>query len=69
MAEPDQTGRVADLGAFFIMTPLYIKLSRFFPPLVTQVLMVGIYAALIVMIVNFMIPPAHFELVYLDLGR
>jgi hypothetical protein len=51
------------------MTPLYIKLSRFFPPLVTQVLMVGIYAALIVMIVNFMIPPAHFELVYLDLGR
>jgi hypothetical protein len=28
-----------------------------------------IYAALIVMIVTFLIPPGNFEVIYLDLGK
>jgi hypothetical protein len=34
----------------------------------TRLVMAAIYAALIVLIVTFLIPPGHFELVYLDLG-
>jgi hypothetical protein len=51
------------------MTPLYNSLARFLPSALTRVAMVIIYAALIVMIVTFLIPPTYFELVYLDLGR
>lgn len=51
------------------MTPLYNKLARFLPTAMTRVVMVAIYAALIVVIVMFLIPPGHFEIVYLDLGK
>jgi hypothetical protein len=51
------------------MTPLYNTLGRFLPPALTRFVMAAIYASLIVMIVTFLIPPAQFELVYLDLGR
>ena len=50
------------------MTPLYNSLSRFLPTSMTGLVMAAIYAALIVLIVTFLIPPGHFELVYLDLG-
>ncbi len=51
------------------MTPLYKILNRFLPPAMTHIAMVAIYAALIVMIVTFLIPPSNVELIYLDLGR
>ena len=51
------------------MTPLYEKLSRYLPSQVVPFAMATIYAALLVMIVTFLIPPGPFELVYLDLGR
>jgi hypothetical protein len=51
------------------MTPLYNRLSRFLTPAITRVAMVVIYAVLMVMITAVLIPPQHFELVYLDLGR
>ncbi len=51
------------------MTPLYNSLSQFLPPAMTRIAMVAIYAALIVMIVTFLIPPSKFELIYLDLGK
>jgi hypothetical protein len=51
------------------VTPLYEKLVRWLPPPLARLAMVAVYAALIVLIVTFLIPPGHFELVYLDLGR
>lgn len=51
------------------MTPLYNMLNRRLPAKLTNFVMVMIYAALIVTIVNFLVSPAAFELVYLDLGR
>ena len=51
------------------MTPLYARLSRFLPEGLAQLAMAAIYAALLVLIATFLIPPGHFELVYLDLGR
>ncbi len=51
------------------MTPLYNRLARFLSPTMTRVAMVMIYSALLVMILMFLITPAQFELVYLDLGR
>lgn len=51
------------------MTPLYQKLARWLPPPLVRLALVAVYAALIVLIVTFLIPPGHFELVYLDLGR
>jgi hypothetical protein len=50
------------------MTPLYNRLARFLPVAMTRVAMVIVYAALMVMILTFLISPAEFELVYLDLG-
>ena len=50
------------------MTPFYHKLSQYLPPALTRVVMVFVYAALMVLIVTLLIPPSHFELVYLDLG-
>ena len=51
------------------MTPLYNHLSRLLPPALTRIAMVAIYAAFIVLIVTFLIPPLAIELIYLDLGK
>jgi hypothetical protein len=51
------------------MTPLYNRLSRFLPPIATRLAMMAVYAVLLVLIVTFLIPPGHFDLLYLDLGR
>lgn len=51
------------------MTPLYKSLSRYLPTAWTFITMTGIYAMVIVLIVTFLVPPSHFEMVYLDLGR
>jgi hypothetical protein len=51
------------------MTPLYKSLIRLLPPPMTRLAMAVIYAALIVMIVTFLIPPGNFEVIYLDLGK
>jgi hypothetical protein len=51
------------------MTPLYNKLSQFLPPKMVLLGMIAIYTSLIIMIVTFLIPPGHFDLVYLDLGK
>lgn len=51
------------------MTTLQKQLARFLPPALTRVTLVAIYAALLIMIVMFLITPAQFEMVYLDVGK
>lgn len=51
------------------MTPLYNSLVRLLPAPVARLTLAVIYAALIVMIVTFLIPPGTFEVIYLDLGK
>ena len=61
------SARVAELCS--AMTPLYDRLSALLPTKVARVTLAIIYAALIVLIVTFLISPTQFELVYLDVGR
>jgi hypothetical protein len=51
------------------MTPLYAALSRYLSAPLAMLCMIAVYFSVLLMIVTFLIPPGHFELVYLDLGR